>query len=184
MGRLRVATVRPRPSTRGYWAGGALVVVATLVAVAWLASGFLGFMDRVDGFHRVAVPGTTTLELAAGATEVVFVEAPRGLPVDAHVAVSGPAGAVTLSPYPRDLRYDVPGHSDLVGGALAQFRADRSGRYTVRAGGAAPAGTVVAIGDHVDFDAGSNLVTALAVFVVGAGLGGAVMARTARRARS
>jgi hypothetical protein len=63
-----------RPSTVGYWVAAVVAVLGLTAAVLWGAVGFSNTLDRVDGFDRVAVPGTVTVSVSDPGTMVVYHE--------------------------------------------------------------------------------------------------------------
>jgi hypothetical protein len=52
------ARVRRRPSGGGYWLAGVVAVLGLTAALVWGAVGTVTALDRVDGFDRVAIPGS------------------------------------------------------------------------------------------------------------------------------
>ena len=111
---VRAAGISPGPSRLGYWIGGGLVAAAFLGAAVWVVLAFFGFMTQVNGFQRMTVPGTATVQVTQAATRVLYVEGPRAAaPVgQLGIRVTGPGGnAVAVAAYHGDLRYDVPGES-------------------------------------------------------------------------
>jgi hypothetical protein len=65
---------RQRPSTVGYWVAAVVAVLGLTAAFLWGAVGISNTQDRVDGFDRVAVPGTVTVSVSDPGTMVVYHE--------------------------------------------------------------------------------------------------------------
>jgi hypothetical protein len=65
---------RKRPSTAGYWVAAAVAVLGLSAAFLWGAAGISNTQDRLDGFHRLAVPGATTVSATEPGTMVVYHE--------------------------------------------------------------------------------------------------------------
>jgi hypothetical protein len=64
---------RKRPSTAGYWVAAVVAALGLTAAFLWGAVGIHTTGDRVDGFARLAVPGTTVSVTSPG-TMVVYHE--------------------------------------------------------------------------------------------------------------
>jgi hypothetical protein len=162
---------RPGPSTAGYWVAGVLAVLTPVAAVAAMLLGFFAAYQRTDGLTRGPVPGTTSVTVAEPRTLVIYVEsAVPTAGASAQVSVTGPGGAVEVGPYNGELSYEL---GDREGTALAVFRADAPGRYTVRSVGGAGGTSSVAVGGDL---APLIAVTVLGPFVIGAaGLGAALV---------
>lgn len=132
-------------------------------------------MNQVNGFQRMTVPGTATVQVTQPATRVLYLEGPRAAAPAGQlgIRVTGPAGsAVAVAAYHGDLRYDVPGESGRVGKAIASFRAAAAGDYRISAGTAtAGTGGTLAVGDDVMWDVVPHIAGAAAVFLVGVGAG-------------
>ena len=149
---VRPASPRRGVSRLGYWVGGGLVAAACIGAVAWVVFALFGLTNQVNGFQRMAVPGTATVHVAQAATRVLYFEEPRTAPPSGQLSiqVTGPEGhPVAVSPYHGDLRYDVPGESGQAGKAIASFRAAAAGDYQISAGPGTGAGGTIAIGGDV-----------------------------------
>jgi hypothetical protein len=56
-----------------------VAVLGLTAAFVWGAVGTVTALDRVDGFDRVAIPGSVTVSVADPGTKVVFYEAPAEL---------------------------------------------------------------------------------------------------------
>lgn len=169
-----------RPGTARYWIGAALMTVGVIGAALWVALGWLALMHHVDGFTRMAVPGTATVHVNADTKSVFYTEHFRGVAdvTAADITVTSPSGQLVLvSPYAYDLRYDVPGDNNRVGRAVASFRSTAAGNYTVSVSGV-PAGSTVAIGDDVVWDALPHVIGAVALLVVAGGAGLALVVVT------
>jgi hypothetical protein len=172
---VRPAGTSPGPSRLGYWIGGGLAAAAFLGAAVWVVLAFFGFMNQVNGFQRMTVPGTATVQVTQAATRVLYFEGPRtAAPVgQLGIRVTGPGGnAVPVAAYRGDLRYDVPGESGQVGKAIASFHAAAAGDYRISADTATTgtAGTL-AVGDDVMWNVAPHIAGAAAVFLIGVGAG-------------
>jgi len=172
---VRPAGTSPGPSRLGYWIGGGLVAAAFLGAAVWVVLAFFGLMSQVNGFQRMTVPGTATVQVTQAATRVLYFEGPRtAAPVgQLGIRVTGPGGnAVAVAAYHGDLRYDVPGESGRVGKAIASFHAAAAGDYRISAGPATTGtGGTLAVGDDVMWNVAPHIAGAGAVFLAGAGAG-------------
>src|SRR5690348_13955271 len=71
---VRPAGTSPGPSRLGYWVGGGLAVAAVLGAAVWVVLAFFGLMNQVNGFQRMTVPGTATVQVTQAATRVLYFE--------------------------------------------------------------------------------------------------------------
>lgn len=120
-------------SPAGYWIGGAILLVGSLVAVVWFALAVLDLVDAPEDFDRIAVPGSTVLTLDDG-TWMIYQEYPgadEGLyrRTPPSVAVIDPEGRpVSLRPVSSSFTYSIGGHD---GVALHEFTARRAGAYTI-----------------------------------------------------
>jgi hypothetical protein len=180
---VRPAGTGRRASQRGYWIGGGLVAAAFIGAAAWIAVAFLGFLSHVNGFQRMTVPGTATVQVTQPGTRVVYYESPRAAspPGQLLIRVTGPKGEpVEVSAYHGDVRYDVPGVAGRAGKAIASFQAAAAGDYRISAGPGATGGTL-AIGGDVLWDVVPHLAGAAAVFVLAGGAGLTLIIVTAMR---
>ena len=139
-----------RPSRLPYLLAGLLAAVGLIVGAVWCVTALLDQIQRPEHFSRTAAPGSVTATVTSAGTYLVFVEAPRQAAIDvgpADITVSGPAGErVPVTPYGLDQRYDAP--DELVGSAVAAFRADRAGDFTVTTS-AGTAGQRIAVGDDL-----------------------------------
>jgi hypothetical protein len=119
------------------WVAGAVIIVSTIV----------GWQDRIDGFDRVAVPGTMRVELRDTGGYSIYYEflgvgedGDFGDPTDdpavryaPDVTVQGPSGEpVPLAPYDSAVTYDTVEHS---GQGLYTFEATEPGTYVVEVRG-------------------------------------------------
>jgi hypothetical protein len=65
---------RTRPSTAGYWVAAVVAVLGLTAAFLWGAVGIHTTQDRINGFHRLAVPGATTVSVTNPGTMVIYHE--------------------------------------------------------------------------------------------------------------
>lgn len=178
---VRPAGTRQRASRLGYWIGGALVAAAFIGAAAWVV---LAFVNQVNGFQRMTVPGTATVQVAQPGTRVVYHESTRAAspPGQLVIRVTGPAGEpVTVSAYHGDMRYDVPGVAGRAGRAIASFQAVAAGNYRISADPGARGGGTLAIGGDVLWDVVLHFAGASAIFVLAGGAGLTLIITTAVR---
>jgi hypothetical protein len=182
---VRPAGTPHRPSSLGYWIGGALIAAACLGAVIWAVIAFFGYADQVNSFQRMTVPGTATVDVTQPTTRVLYYESTGSAPSLAQLGihVTGPAGgAVAVTPYSGDLQYDVrPLNPTRVGKAIASFDATAPGNYTINATGT---GGTIAIGSDLLWDAAPHIIGIIAVFLVGTGAGLTLIIITAVRRSS
>lgn len=151
----------------GWWfaLAGLIPVAGVVVAVVIFVVGLTAFVDRIEDFHRVEVPGSETITLREGSYSVYqefggAADEGSGTYGTASVAITGPTGEdVDLDSYDSRVTYT---GSDEEGIAMASFRADTSGEYTVTAEG--PESMTIAIGPGL----GRGIVaTIVGAFVVG-----------------
>ncbi len=138
-----------RPGTGWYWIAVGVGVVAGLVGVVLIVTSVIGFIDKVDDFQRVDVPGAETVHLDEGSytvyAEGVFVGDSDFWSFNGDVEIrDATERLVELRPYSSRTTYDVSDHE---GFALWSFHADRSGDYRVTTTGSP--GTIVAIGPGI-----------------------------------
>jgi hypothetical protein len=135
-------SVRPvgtphRPSSLGYWIGGGLIAAACIGAAVWAVLAFFGYVNQVNGFQRMTMPGTAIVHVSQPTTRVLYYESTGAAPSLAQLGihVTGPAGnAVGVIRYSGDLRYDVPPLDPArAGKAIASFDATAAGNYTISA---------------------------------------------------
>ena len=185
---VRPAGTPHRPSSLGYWIGGALIAAACIAAVIWAVLAFFGYTDQVNSFQRMTVPGTATVHLTQPATRVLYYESTGPAPSLAQlgIQVTGPAGtAVTVTSYSGDLRYDVPPvNPTRTGTAIASFDATAPGNYTITAGTATGTSGTIAIGSDLLWDAAPHIIGIIAVFLVGTAAGLTLIIITAVRRSS
>jgi hypothetical protein len=182
---VRPAGTPHKPSSLGYWIGGALIAAACLAAVIWAVLAFVGYTNQVNSFQRMTVPGTATIHVTQATTRVLYYESRGPAPSlgQLGIHVTGPAGgAVTVTPYSGDLRYDVPPlNPTRVGKAVASFDATTAGDYTINATGI---GGTIAIGSDLLWDAAPHIIGIIAVFLIGTGAGLTLIVVTAVRRSS
>jgi hypothetical protein len=158
---VRPAGTPHRPSSLGYWIGGALIAAACIGAVIWAVLAFFGYTDQVNSFQRMTVPGTATVHITQPATLYYESTGPAPSLAELGLHVPGPAGnAVTVTPYSGDLRYNVPPvNPTRTGKAIASFEATVPGNYTISASASTSTGTgtgtsgTIAIGSDLLWDA-------------------------------
>lgn len=158
------STGKVKPS--GWWfaLAGLIPVAGIVVAVVIFVVGLAAYVDRIDDFQRVEVPGSEAITLREGSYSVYqeFGGAADGgaFGTGALVEISGPSGEeVDLDPYDTSVTYTTSGEEGI---AMSSFRADTSGEYTVSTEG--PGYVTVAIGPGL----GRGLVTTiLGAFAVG-----------------
>jgi hypothetical protein len=170
------------PSTRGYWAGGALIALAVIGTILWAALAWIGLNHRIDGFPRITVPGTAAVHISDTSTRVLYYETARGItpiPATAIRVTDAAAHVVPVSGYSLDVRYDVPGNPGRVGYAVASFHAI-GGNYTITTVATANPGTLT-IGDDIMQDAIPHIIGAGLLLVVGVGGGLTLIIITAAR---
>lgn len=178
-----------RPSTAGYWLGGAITVLAIVAAMAWAGLTFVRWMNQVDNFARTSAPGVVAVTVTEPGTRVIYLETERSQQIIStpSITVTDPTGAlVAVRPYGAELKYDVPWWNGRAGQAVAQFDATRPGAYQVAVGPVTgPNSTVVAVGENLLWNAVPHGVGIAAVLVFGVGAGVSVMVVTGiRRSRS
>jgi hypothetical protein len=185
---VRRAGTPHRPSSLGYWIGGALIAAACIGAAAWAVFAFFGYVDQVNGFQRMTVPGTATVHVTQSTTRVLYYESTGPTPSlgQLGVHVTGPGGnTATVTPYPGDLRYDVPPvNPSRVGKAIASFDATTPGNYTISASTVTSTGGTIAIGGDILWDAAPHIIGIIAVFLSGVGAGLTLIIITAVRRSS
>ena len=187
---VRPAGTPHRPSSLGYWIGGVLIAGACIGAALWAVLAFFGYIDQVNSFQRMTVPGTAIVHVTQPATRVLYYESTGPAPSLAQLGlhVTGPAGnAVTVTPYSGDLRYDVPPvNPTRTGKAIASFEATVLGNYTISASTATGTGTsgTIAIGSDLLWDAAPHIIGIIAVFLAGTGAGLTLIIITAVRRSS
>ena len=174
-------------SKAGYWIGGGLIAAAILGAILWAVLSARSFIDTLDEFQHVPVPGRGVVELQAR-KYVVYVEGPNAdqstPPVSIAVTDARTEQPVTIDDYGGSLTYSF----DTDGSAVATVTPPRAGSYEVRTTGPAEGGGYqLALGESV---AGRIVRGILGVFAIGgvglaAGIGLLVVTGVRRsRARS
>jgi hypothetical protein len=63
-----------RPSTAGYWVAAVVAVLGLTAAFLWGALGISNTQERINGFDRLAVPGTATVSVTEPGTMVIYHE--------------------------------------------------------------------------------------------------------------
>ncbi len=185
---VRPAGTPHRPSALGYWIGGGLIAVVCIGAAVWAILTYFGYLNQVNGFQRIIVPGTATVHVTQPTTQLLYYEGQGSAPSlgQLGIHVTGPAGnAVTVIPYPGELLY----HAPLVnptrsGTAIASFDATTSGNYRVNASPTSGTSGTVAIGGDILWDFGPHVVGIVAVFLIGMGAGLTMIIITAVRRSS
>jgi hypothetical protein len=128
------AATHDRSSKSWFWPG---IGVATLGLVAGLALGitsYLGSQQEIDGFARMSVPGSVSVQVDELGPQVVYYEGDESVIDNLVVAVTDPDGAaVAIAPYEAELIYET---TDLtLGRAIASFDAEQIGAYDVEVSG-------------------------------------------------
>jgi hypothetical protein len=185
---VRHAGTPHRPSGLGYWIGGALIAAAVIGAVIWAVLTYFGYLNQVNSFQRMTVPGTATIHVTQPTTRVLYYEGPGPAPSlgQLGIHVTGPAGnAVSVIPYTTELLYHAPMVNPTRSGtAIASFDATTSGNYRINADPATGTGGTIAIGGDILWDAAPHVVGFIAVFLVGTGAGLTLIIITAVRRSS
>ncbi len=185
---VRPAGTPHRPSSLGYWIGGVLIAGACIGAALWAVLAFFGYIDQVNSFQRMTVPGTAIVHVTQPATRVLYYESTGPAPSLAQLGlhVTGPAGnAVTVTPYSGDLRYDVPPvNPTRTGKAIASFEATVLGNYTISASSRHRHQWDDRIGSDLLWDAAPHIIGIIAVFLAGTGAGLTLIIITAVRRSS
>lgn len=126
------------PSIAGYVAAALVAVLGIAAGIALIVSGIRTYIDKVEGFERVDVPGSAEVSLEDDGGYSIYYERP-GLDNEStlpsiSVAVTGPDGApVDLDRYHSEVSYSVSGFD---GRGVFTFQADEPGAYRVRTDGA------------------------------------------------
>ncbi|MBL1075858.1 hypothetical protein JK358_15790 [Nocardia sp. 2] len=165
---------QPRITPPAWWfaVGALLIVVGVVGAIALAVSSFTGMSDKIDGFQRVAIPGSGTVQLESG-SYTVYIEGPDG--ATGSVLITAPDGSeVTLEPYSSKVTYSFGGHD---GEAEFSFQATQSGTYDVTTEG--PSGSNIAIGEGLGGGIVGSVLGALALGLGGLFLGIIVLIVTA-----
>jgi hypothetical protein len=139
-----------RPSAAWYGLAGVFGFVGLAVPGVLIVLGAVGFVDRVDGFQRVDVPGSAEVRLGAGGY-VLYYEAP-GLdsesggtsvpPLD--ITLRSPTGEVLpLSDYDGGFTYSIGSHD---GRAIGTVQVNDPGTYRLTVAERPGSAGVVAVG--------------------------------------
>jgi hypothetical protein len=171
------------PSKKGYWIGGAIIVVAGLIAIAWFGLGFSRFSDRVEDFQRVPANGSGEVTLDDAGGYVIYFEGPGASDGDV------PAGQAQLTPvdggdpvplesYESDFTYDISGRSGL---AVLTVDIEQPGTYLLES--EVEGDGELAVGKSVANTLVTSVVGALAVGGLGFVTGVVVLIVTAVRRR-
>jgi hypothetical protein len=174
----------PRPPSRAWYALAAVIVaVGLVVGIALALDSYRDTQDRIDGFDRARIPGSTSVRVDEPGGRVVYFEGDQRIGLaDLILGVTGPDDAdVPLEPYDGELVYDTSG--DVQGRALATFDARAAGVYEVEASGVETGR--VAVGESVSrrvlTGVFGGLVIAGSSFVAGVALGVVTLVRRSRR---
>jgi hypothetical protein len=127
---------RKVPSVFGYVAAALLAVLGIAAGIALIVSGIHSYIDKVEGFERVDVPGSAEVALDDGGYSIYFERAgldrEESLP-RITVAVTDPDGSpVALERYDSDVSYSVSGFD---GRGVYTFQAEQPGAYRIRTDG-------------------------------------------------
>ena len=125
------------PSIVGYVAAGLLVVFGIAAGIALIVAGIRTYIDKVEGFERVDVPGSAEVSLEDDGGYSIYYERPGLDSEDSlppiSVAVLAPDGSpVDLDRYHSEVNYSVSGFD---GRGVFTFQADAPGAYAVRTDG-------------------------------------------------
>ncbi|MEA2829125.1 MAG: hypothetical protein QOG43_3564 [Actinomycetota bacterium] len=178
-----MSTSGPGPSKRGYWLGGAIIVVAGIVAIAWFGLGFSRFSDRIDNFQRVSTNGSGEVTFDKAGGYVIYFEAPGASDGDipsgqAQLTPVDGGDPVPLESYDADFTYDIGGHS---GVAVLTADIQAPGSYTLES--EAEGEGELAVGKSVAGTLVSSVVGAMALGGLGFVTGVVVLIVTAVRRR-
>ena len=125
------------PSIAGYVVAVLLAIAAVVTGVALIVTGIRDYIDKVEGFERVDVPGSAQVSLEDDGGYSVYYERP-GLDSEdplprISVSVTDPGGStLDLDRYDSDVSYSVSGFD---GRGVFTFRADNPGNYGIRTDG-------------------------------------------------
>jgi hypothetical protein len=78
-----------RPPTAGYWVAAVVAVLGLTAAFLWGALGISNTQERINGFDRLAVPGTVTVSVSDPGTMVVYHESAAEVARYAESTASG-----------------------------------------------------------------------------------------------
>jgi hypothetical protein len=135
----------------GYAVAAVLAVAGVAVGIVLVVLGVTSYVDRVEGFQRVAWPGSGEVRFDddGGYTlyyELAGVDERGDAPLDVELRPVDGGPALALEPYGSDLSYDVSGYE---GVAVASFSVDAPGRYRLTVGGSTPLSGQAAVGRSV-----------------------------------
>jgi hypothetical protein len=172
------------PSIVGYVAAALLAVFGIVAGIALIVAGVRSYIDKVEGFERVDVPGSAEVSLEDDGGYSIYYERP-GLDSEdplpsISVAVTGPDGsAVDLDRYSSDVSYSVSGFD---GRGVFTFDADQPGAYRVRTDGSQGQ---VAVGRGIGARFAGAVVAGVATLLLAPVLGAVVALMTfLRRSRA
>ena len=155
----RVATRSTRvPSKRWYWLAALVVFLGIGCGVTWGVVSTVRTHDRALSLPRTDVPGSLTVAVRSGASQLIFFEGVgKPSPEAMGLAVTAPDGSpVPVKPYDLLMQYEVAGW---VGAPVASFSAPTGGTYTISAKTPYHQGRI---------SAGDNFVRSQAINIVGA----------------
>jgi hypothetical protein len=177
------------PSIAGYVIAVVVAVGGIALGIVLIISGIRSYIDKVEGFERVDVPGSAEVSLGDAGGYSLYFERP-GLDNDdplprISVSVTAPDGsAVDLDRYSSDVSYSVSGFD---GRGAFTFHADEPGAYRVRTDGA---GGEVAVGRGIGARFAGAVVAGVGTLLLAPVLAGVLALLTflrrsrAKRARS
>jgi hypothetical protein len=121
----------------GYVLAGLLTLACIAGGIVLIVSGIRTYIDKVEGFERIDVPGSAQVSLEDDGGYSIYYERPGLDSEDAlppiTVAVTAPDGSIVdLDRYDSDVSYSVSGYD---GRGVFTFRADNPGNYAVRTDG-------------------------------------------------
>ncbi|MBF6171477.1 hypothetical protein [Nocardia blacklockiae] len=159
------------PSGRWYVLAAALAVAGIVGAMVIGVTSFVRLSDRVDGFQRVPIPGSSDVRIGDTGGYTMYFEYPNASAVafrgSVNVRLLGPDGAsIPLEDYSSALTYNFGGHE---GRAGFSFDAPRPGTYHVVTQG--DSGVTAAIGRGIGGSIGATVLLALGVGAAGVILG-------------
>jgi hypothetical protein len=153
------------------------------VAITWFGIVAVRAIGQPEGFARASIPGQVAAPVTEAGTQVIYFEgnnAPAWAELGLTVTAPGRAN-VPLRAYDGDLRYDVPGSSDLVATAVASFDAKTTGQYRVTTTAPAEPSAKLAVGEDISKDVGGTAAWAGLVVLLTAIAASAITFATYRR---
>jgi hypothetical protein len=140
-----------RPSTAWYWVAGTIGVLGAIAASVIIVSAVTTTLDRIDDFHRVAVPGSRVVTLDDIGGYTLYYEEPgigAGFVPPLRVGVIDVATGdeLPLRSYGAEANYAFGGHE---GVAVFTFGVDHPGEYEIVADGGGSGFGEVAVGRGV-----------------------------------